>query len=203
MQVENLLKGEGINKKCTYWNCFLLAKYYTEQGLEPFDIRKNIRAWAEKYNVELETNLNRIIIDMPRENRRKLRDNVTVRISDTDIERISTCFDSSKSRRAALAMLCYAKAAADKDGYFYLPVAVFAGWIHQDYSYVLRHYVKEMKSMGFVESVKRSKKKRFSWEEQKEKSNFRILVPHHNTGNYVLVDNNIDALYVECFGDAL
>lgn len=203
LQVENLLKGEGIGKKCTYWHFQLLARYYIQKGFDVFETRRNICEWADKYHVEWNQDLNKIIMD-EQKNKQELRGDVPVRISKEDIDRIENLFDSTKSRRAALAMLCYAKATADDEGYYFLPVTSFANWIKQDYSYVSRHYMKEMKGVKFIESNKRSKtdERIYTWEQKKrrqQKCNFRIRVPFNNTGSHVLVNNDIDTLYKECF----
>lgn len=198
LQAENLLKGEGIGKRCTYQHCYLLARYYCQQGVDPIGIRKNIIKWAETYNVQLTAKLNQIISDA-QEDKQELRGNVVIKISDADIQRITEMFDNPKTRRAALAMLCYAKAAGDKDAIFQMSVASFCNWINQDYSYVQRHYMPELKSMGFVERMKKSKEKGFGWDNNGKYGKFRLLVPIKNAGSHVLIDNDIDSLYAECF----
>ena len=60
--VRQYLNGENINPNCLYRICFLLAKWYKEQGIEDkLQVRTNIFEWANKYGVYLPLYLNACI----------------------------------------------------------------------------------------------------------------------------------------------
>lgn len=204
LMVQDLLDGNGINKRCLYGHCYLLAKYWLQQGLEPLEVRKNIFAWACKYHLHLaadKLNVNRLIYKAESDKRR-LREDVTVKVSQSDLDEITSRFDSARTRKVALAMLCYAKAAADQDNCFDLSIESFCNWLGCGRSVMYDDYLRELQVFGYIDRNEYKKTKRiFSWEKNvKSKSaNFKLLVPFNNSGEYQLINNDIDALFDECF----
>ena len=51
LEVQEYLDGKNINKKCLYRTCFMLAKWYKQQGLSNVEIREKIFEWGKKYNI--------------------------------------------------------------------------------------------------------------------------------------------------------
>lgn len=202
--VRNLLNGVGINKSCLYQHCYLLAKYYLQQGYEAIEVRRCIFDWACKYRIHLDAtklNVNRLIYKAESDKRR-LREDVTVRISKKDINEITDRFDSLKTRKIALALLCYAKATADSDNCFDISVQSFCNWLHVDYSRMLRAYLKELQTFKYIERVsKTNSKKVYAWDgnAKSQSSNFKMLVSFNNSGEYILKNNDIESLFNECF----
>ena len=201
--VENLLNGIGIDENCMYQHCYLIAKYYLQQGYEPFAVRKKIFAWANAYKIYLDAeklNLNQVIYKAG-EDKRRLREDIIIRVSGKDLKEITDRFDNPKTRKVALAILCYAKAAADRDNCFDLSVVSFCSWLNMDYSFMLKTYLRELQSFGYIRKMKTSERKTFSWNGNvKSKSaNFKLLVNFNNSGEHILVNNDIDALFEECF----
>ena len=77
-----------------------------------------------------------------------------------------------------------------------------------DYSFMLKTYLRELQSFGYIRKMKTSERKTFSWNGNvKSKSaNFKLLVNFNNSGEHILPNNDIDALFEECFpwlGDCL
>lgn len=204
--VQNLLDGIGINKACLFQHCYLLAKYYLQLGYEPVDVRRNIFAWANKYNLYLSStkiNINRIIFKA-QEDKRRLREDVVVRVSQKDLDNIAERFDNPKTRRIALAMLCYAKVAADSANEFELSIISFCNWLGVDFSRMHRAYLKELQTFGYVERISKTHvKKIYSWDRnvKSKAANFKLLVKFNNSGTHVLRNNDIDALFHECFDE--
>ena len=188
---------------CMYQHCYLISKYYLQQGFEPFEVRQRIFAWAKQHKIFLDAkqlNLNQIIYKANRDATR-LRDDITIRISSEDLDEITARFDNMKTRKAALGILCYAKAAADQRNCFNLSLATFCNWIGIGYSYMLKKYLVELQSFGYLTKLVSGKKKTFSWDNnvKSKASTFKLLVPFNNSGEYILVNNDIDALFKECF----
>lgn len=201
--VKDLLNGTGINKKCLYQHCYLMSKYYLELGYSKFETRQKIFDWAKKYSLWLnadKTNLNQIIYKAHMD-KRPLRKDVQVYVSRADIERINERFDNTRTQKIALALLCYAKAAADSDNCFDISVLSFSNWMNIDQTQLYRKYLKELQTFEYIEPVDKNKKNTFSWNKKiKSKSaRFKMLVPLRNKGEYELTGNDIDTLYNECF----
>ena len=201
--VEDLLNGKGVNKQCMYQHCYLMSKYFLQQGLDPSEVREKIFSWATSQKIFLnvrEINVNQIIYRASHDKVR-LRENTAVMISSRDIEEIKKRFDNPKVRKVALAFLCYAKAAANSDNEFDVSLLAFSNWLHLSYSSVRMTYLSEIIFLGYLKKVTMSNKKIHAWD-SKVRSNmqrFKFLVNFKNVGEHQLADNNIDALYAECF----
>lgn len=196
--VRNLLDGKHIHKKCLYRNCYLLAKYYKQQGYDQMAIREAIFDWGNKYGVYISYNLNNIIRNAMKDKQR-LRDNVIVHISDDDIENIVRRFDGKNVRKVALALLCCAKATADRDGEFCVSSVSLGAWVGIANSNIISRYLPELSDFGYVRKVE--SKAAFSWDkdDKYKQTHLKMLVPFSNTGEYVLEENDIHKLYKECF----
>lgn len=201
--VKDLLNGTGINKKCLYQHCYLMAKYYLQRGCTFLETRQEIFDLATKYGLYLDArslNLNQIIYKA-KDDKRPLRKDMLVYISEADINRITERFNNTRTQKIALALLCYAKAAADSDNCFDISVLLFSNWIGLDHTQLYRKYLKELQTFGYIELVDKNQNKTFSRSNKiKSKSaRFKLLVPFKNLGEYQLHGNDIDSLYNECF----
>ncbi len=201
--VEDLLNGKGVNERCMYQHCYLMSKYFLQQGLEPPEVREKIFAWATSQKIFLdvkEINVNQIIYRASHDKIR-LRENTAVMISSHDIEEIKKRFDRPKTRKIALAILCYAKASADSDNNFDLSIVSFSNWLQLNYNSVRTTYLPELMFFGYIRKLHSSGKKIYAWDGKvkTKSSRFKLLVSFKNSGEYQLFDNNIDALYSKCF----
>lgn len=197
-----MLQGKGINKKCLYQHCYLIAKYYLQQGLSPLETRKKIFDWACKQHLYLDAtslNVNRLIYKA-QDDKRRLNEE-SVNISSQDIKEITDRFDTPKTRKLALALLCYAKAFADRDNIFSISIVSLSNWVNLGMTQMSTAYLKELQVFGFIEQVYPNKKT-YSWDSTvKSKSDMFVLkFKFSQSGEYTLHDNDIDKLYQECFG---
>lgn len=187
-----------------YQHCYLIAKYYLQQGFDMYDIRKKIFSWATNNKIYLDSaklNVNQIIYKA-KEDKRRLREDVVIRVSAKDLKEITDRFDNSKTRKVALAILCYAKAAADRNNCFDLSILSFCSWLHMEYSFMHKSYLKELQNFEYIERIRKTpSKKVYSWNGnmKSKSSNFKLLVKFNNSGDYQLIDNDIDTLFRECF----
>ena len=201
--VRQYLNGENINPNCLYRICFLLAKWYKEQGIEDkLQVRTNIFEWANKYGVYLPLYLN-ACIDNACGDERRLTENITVRVSEEDVTEIKRRFDNKKTRKVALAILCYAKTFANSKGEFRISQVSFADWVHIDPANVGRRHFRELIDYGYMTRIDNGSAKHNFWNKDvKTKMNkYKISVPIRNVGEYILDDNNIDKLYEEIFAN--
>lgn len=202
--VQDLLSDKPVYKKCMYGYCYLLAKYWLQEGCSPLQVRKNIFEWATERHLYLNVtklNVNQLIYKAEKDKRR-LREDVTVRISERDIEEITSRFDNDRIRRTALAILCYAKVAADKDNCFDMSIEMLCHWLGYSRTRVYESYLRELQVFDYIDRTEYKKENTTrSWNGNvKSKSaNIKLLVPFNNSGSHQLIDNDIDTLYDECF----
>jgi len=197
-EVKNYLDGRCVNKKNLYRICCLLAKWHKEQGLSHAEIRAAIFAWAKSYRIYIKYNLNSIIY-RAMEDKSGLRDDITVRVSSGDIAEINSRFDSRGTKLTALAMLCYAKAYADGEKSFDIPVASLSAWVNIDKGNLSGRHIRELLDFGYI-SKALPPENGYVWNSGGDKSRYRMCAEVQNIGEYELRDNNIQELYAEAFG---
>lgn len=207
LQAENLLKGIGINKDCILGHVYTLAKYFHEQGNDALATRRKILQWAKDNDLLSDVqalNPNSIILKVEKD-KRTLRGDVPVYISRSDIEGIKRRFDNSKTRKAALAYLCMGKVVADRDHTLAVSVVAMANWLDIPRS-TLYEILQELKEQEYLVRATREKKPVFSWDAAKKTKTgagrFKLLVPCENNENnyaFILKDNDINTLYLQCF----
>lgn len=196
--VKQYLNGENINEGIMYRICYLLSKWYKENGVNSkLEIRNNIFNWAKENNVYIKINLNDCI-DRATKNKRRLTGDNPIRVSNKDVEEITRRFDNKNVRLIALGVLCYAKQFADQNNEFELPVTAFGDWVGISYTHIASRYMQELIDYDFIE------KKTFSpsmWRGSvKSKSPIvKIKVPIINDGEYQIVNNDIRKLYHNIF----
>lgn len=198
-EVSQYLAGNNINKKCLHRICFLLAKYYSEQGLNHLEIRNEIFAWGREYNTYFPFSVNSVIYQAL-EDKHKLRGKTDVYINDEDIHQILSRFDSKNCKLLALAILCYAKVAANSDGEVAISTVAFSSWLKMQQSHISGRYIPELIDFDFMEKLG-DEETYFMWDKKTLSKNrrYKLKVPLVNEGTYVLVDNDIFQLAREVF----
>lgn len=200
LEVQQYLNGERINKECLRRICFLIARWYKQQGYNHLQVREAIFAWANKYNIFIDFSVNSIV-NVVMDSKTELRGDTAVYVSDDDVLQIVSRFDSDNVRMVALAILCYAKAFANSDGLFDLSEAAIAHWVDIRRSNVSSYYIRELMNYGYIEKVK-PKKAVYTWNKtaRNKSAKLKIKVSFANEGRYMLVGNDIDRLYHDIFG---
>lgn len=195
LEVQEYLDGNNINKKCLYRTCFMLAKWYKQQGLSNVEIREKIFEWGKTYNIYIKYNVNSIIYQALEDKHRLRGDEAVVRISQSDIDEITRRFDSVPCRKTALGILCYAKVSADSDNEFNISALALSNWLHLDSGHMSGRYLKELMDFEYIKKVHNSST--FSWDKNIKSTSLRLklLVPFDNKGDYILANNDIEHLY--------
>lgn len=202
LEVQQNLNGENIDKDSLQRTCFLLARWYKEQGYDHLRTREAIFAWANKYHLRITFSLNSIINTVMAD-KIKLRGDVDVYINKNDVQQITCRFDSKNAKIIALAILCYAKVVAEDGEWFDMSEAALAKWVDIRRSNVSSYYMKEMVNYGYLDKTK-PKKATYTWNRttHAKRAKLKLHVPIQNVGEYKLVDNDIERLYREVFGGA-
>lgn len=198
VEVQEYIEGKNIVKNNLFRICYLLAKYYKEKRMSHVEIRKSIFDWAKENKIYITYNLNNIIYQALRDKQR-LKDNIIVRTNQGDIDEIKSRFDSKNTRLTALALLCYAKAYADRDKEFTLSTVSLGAWIGIDDSNLRKFYLRELLDFEYISRVEN--KDNFSWNKNKSSKliRYKINVDIHNSGNIQLDNNDIEILYNQIF----
>jgi hypothetical protein len=198
LEVQGYLNGENINKKCLYRICFLLAKWFKQQGMSHIEIRQAIFDWGKKYHIYIEYNVNSIIYQAL-DDKQRLKDNIVIKISEQDVKEIKNRFDTKNTRLAALAMLCIAKGYADRDREFQVSLIALSAWLGIANTNLSGLYIKELIDFGYIEKI--SDEKVFSWNKKTKSKHIRykINVPLSNDGIYEIFNNDIHKLYEDIF----
>lgn len=199
VEVMDYLSGKNISKNNIYRMCYLIAKWFKAMGLEPVKIRERIFEWANENGLYIKQSVNDII-HRALTDKKKLRENVEIKISKTDIEEIEMRFDKPKTKLVALAILCYAKANADKNGEFCISSVALGAWLDIHSSNIRRNYLRELVEFGYISKVS-TPKGTFNWSHSDEEnySKYRIEVSVRNCGAFVLQNNDIKKLHKEAF----
>lgn len=198
-EVNQYLEGKNINKKCLHRICFLLAKYYKEAGLNHLEIRNKIFDWGKEWGVYFPFSVNSVIYQAL-EDKNKLRGKTDVYINNEDIAQILSRFDSKNCKLLALAILCYAKVAANSDGEVAISTVAFSSWLKMQQSHISGRYIPELVDFDFMEKLG-DEETYFMWDKKTLSKNrrYKLKVPVVNDGIYTLVDNDIFSLAQEVF----
>ena len=146
-------------------------------------------------------NVNRLL-DKASSDKRRLRGDEPVRISETDIKNITDRFDSVKARKVALALLCYAKAFADSDNQFQISIVSLCNWLRIGTTQMHTSYLKELQTFEYISRVQDADEKTiFSWDNvvKSKSGTYKLMVKFVNAGKYELHNNDIEDLYHQCF----
>lgn len=193
-EVNKYMAGEPPKEATRlYRACYMIAKYMKEDGKSPVDAVAFLAAWgANNRNVNLVQCVNAAYM-----NDTKLRRGCRVFVSEDDVKEIIDHSPTVGDRKVALALLCNAKAFADKKGIFQASTEAIAHWIGKKGQNIRARNIDRLCLWEYIEKIDTDKGKasgRFS-KYQRRISCFKILVPFKNVGEYELIDNDIDALY--------
>ena len=198
-EAQQYLAGENINRTNLYRICYLLISLFKNQGYKRTEIRDMVFAWGSKNKITVEYDVNSII------NRVFDIDNLSlsapiIKINKQDIYAINKLFDNEKVRLVALAILCYAKAHANKKGEFYVSSVGLGAWLGINRKTLRSRYIKELIDFEYlveVEKYKNNNKWNDSYDKQSTK--YRLNTSLHNSGEFVLRDNDVRKLFSEVF----
>ena len=200
-EVQEYLDGKNIEKKCLYRICYLLAKWFAQQGNNKIEIREHIFDWGKKYNIYINQNVNNIIYQALNDKRR-LRGSDMVYINQQDINEINRRFDNKRVKLIALAILCYAKCFANEKGEVKISTVALAHWLKIDNSYLGKKAIREIIDFDYMHKIENSSSEKFfNWNgDIKSKSPvYKLHIPVVNSGDYCFNDNDIYKVYSELF----
>lgn len=200
LEVKKYLAGEPPReKKRLYRACYMIAKYLKEDGKSPVDTVSFIHDWAKG---ETWTTVNLLqCVNAAYMNDTKLRRGRRVFVSDADVQAIMEHAPTDTDRKVALAMLCNAKAFANKKGVFQASTEAIGSWIGLSGANIRNRNIKRLCEWRYIEKVDTDRGKgsgRFT-KYNREQSCFRMLVPFSGNDGEELVDNDIGALYTKLF----
>ena len=199
LEAKDYIAGKNINKNNLYRTIYLMAKYHIMRGVPIPDIRQKIFDWGRENNIWIKYSVNDITIRAAEEKKPLLCPD-SVNVSSDDVARIVKLFDTPRVQCCALALLCYAKVYANKNGEFPLSSIPFSNWVGIDRSYFQRKVVKELDMFGYVKVINVPQKKpRWDEGEHLSTTRYKMLVPYDNVGEYKLNGNDIQLLFRELF----
>jgi hypothetical protein len=129
-----------------------------------------------------------------------------VKINKQDIANINKRFDNMNTKLVALAMLCYAKAHANKQGEFSISSVSLGLWLHINRQNLRSKYIKELVDYEFLievdpklRSTRSADHKKWAQPYEDQSIQYRINSPIYNNGEYELKDNDMRTLFSEIF----
>lgn len=202
-EVKNYLSGRPVSGRGTYRAVYQLARWYTQEGLSFQEIREYIIDWLRSCGHTPQNDIN-AIIQKARKEKTPLK-NIDVYINRTDIQRIRDVSTSNPVKKLALALLCYAKVYADKYNRFSISITALSDWCGITRQHISTRYLPELIKTGYV-SKDANNGNGASWYDKKRQTGarhapiqLRINVPVHNSGQFMLEENDFDALYQRTF----
>ena len=199
-EVKQYLAGKSPEeKKRLYRACYMIAKYLKEDGMSPVDAVSFIDKWLSDSGhgkINLLQCVNAAYM-----NENKLKHGRHVYISDDDVQAIIKHAPMDTDRRVALALLCNAKAFADKKGVFQASTEAIASWLGMNGANIRNRSIRRLCGWGYIDKIDTYKGKaagRFS-KYSRFASCFKLLVPWKNTNGVELINNDIDSLYSALF----
>lgn len=200
-EVQEYLNGKSIVLGNLYRICWLIVRWYKEQGLNRLDIRNEVFKWGCEQKITIKYNVNDIINKVyDKEMDAKLR-SPAVKINKQDVQEIDRRFDNKKTKLCALAILCYAKAYADRAGTFNISTVNLSAWVGINRKSLANKYIKELIDFEYLTLVSLPPKigrwKDMSYYDQA--TTYKLNVPCHNSGNFVLRNNAIRILFSEVY----
>lgn len=193
--VKKYLAGEGLSHDIEYRICLLLAKWFYQNGAGTREeIREQLKDWAKENEFFITVAMNPLIDKVISENMR-LQGIRPVPVSSHETELIADRFDSYGERITALAVLCYAKVYADRDGIFKLSISSLSKWLCMEQRTV-RNHLKTLCSFGFIKQKEAGGIS--SWYNSVVVSalhKYRLEFTPDEDGDYQLVHNDINKLY--------
>ena len=196
-EAKQYLKGSNIVKENLYRICYLLSCHFMNEGIGKVEARKRIFEWAKKQGIWIKYDVNSIIM-RAYESPSNTYIAPMVKINKQDVCNIKETFDGYKVRLVALALLCYAKAYANKKGEFHISCVALSAWLGINRKTLRGRYIKELVDFEYLTEISKPKTNS-DWSEQFDKQGikYKINCSLHNSGPYVLEDNDIHKLFSE------
>lgn len=198
-EVQRYLNGEDVDKRNLYRICYLILKWYKENGMDMLEARDALFAWANKNKLYIEYNVNSIISYLWKFDTRKLSDVESVFISKADVNEINRRFDRKRSKLLAFALLCYGKVFADKDGEFSLSLRELEVWTGISKSSISSVHMQELIDFKYIEIVNAKKVYHKHNKTLSFRTRFKLLVPFKDEGDMQATDD-ITESFTEIFG---
>jgi hypothetical protein len=201
-EVKRYLSGEGLEDSRNYYRaCYMIAKYYKKIGKSKSDAFQKISAWVRDHALTLPFPLI-ACVSTAWENETPLRCGTTVKISQADADVIRLYSRNRQDRKTALALMCCAKAFAEKDGSFTASSSALASWLGMDSANLRQRQLKHLQEYGFIEKAE-SDDAMHGWKKNyyRNACRFRLLVQYTSSGKWELVHNDIRNLYEQIFGE--
>ena len=198
-EAEDYINGENIVKENLYRICYLMSCYYKLQNIEKMETRKKIFEWGKQNGIWIKYDVNQIITRAYESNNPTFKSPV-IKINKQDVTKIKDSFDGHKVRKVALALLCYAKVHANKNREFCISSVALGAWLGINRKTLRNRYIKELIDFEYIQEADNHKNSNI-WEQSfdKQGTKYRINNSLHNSGEYVLENNDIDKLYLEIF----
>ena len=64
LEARQFIEGNNLNKRCVYHICYIMAKYYRDDGLSHEAIRERLKEWEGKYGYYFEFDVNKVIYNV-------------------------------------------------------------------------------------------------------------------------------------------
>ena len=198
-EAEDYINGKNIVKENLYRICYLMSCYYKSQNIEKLETRQKIFEWGRQNNIWIKYDVNQIIT-RAYESPNSTFNSPVIKINKQDIVNIKDMFDGHKVRKVALALLCYAKAYANKNREFYISSVALGAWLGINRKALRNRYIKELIDFGYLQEVHKRKNSNI-WDQpfSEQGTKYKINNSLHNSGEHVLESNDIDKLYLEIF----
>lgn len=198
-EVKKYFSG-NVDKKNLYRAVYMMAKYHKSNGLPMKDALATILEWVKLNKLTL--NFSPMgCIHAAYQNQRELNEGMKVSISEKDKDTILRFAYSESEKLLALALVCYAKAFANKHGVFKMSFSALAQWLDMDRSNLYRRYLKPLISFGFIAQHETPEALKAWNRDGGYGSEYELLVPYDKGGEYELVDNDIHDLYKRVFAE--
>jgi hypothetical protein len=192
-EINALLEGKRLDKKHTYHSCFMMCKYFINQGItDMYEIKLELKKWADKFGANIFTNdLNYLICRVIKENE-PIVEQVEVRFSEQEIEDIKFRFDRYNSRLVAFSILAFAKEHMNRDKIFTIGHVALSNWIGVSRSQI-NQYITELINFKFIEKVTKENLVHFRYTNKvmSSSSYYKLLIKTYNEGDIIFLDDNV------------
>lgn len=186
--VRSYLSGVNIPKRALDDCVFQISKYTKENGMNEIDTKKEILEWLRNNNLHFLDISNNI--DNAFKTKAKLIGDFSVRINQTDIDKINFAADFQTSKRVALFILIYAKLHANDNGEFKIRVSTMSEWIGIDRANLYKRHITPLITYGFLENMEKSSYSKYLNQSRDEKrGSFRVPYRLENSGDFIIERN--------------
>jgi len=199
-EAQQYLEGKKITNDNAFRAYYLMTCLLRESGLSKDEIRAKVKEWEEVHSIKKKYDVNKIVRNVfDYEDEVYLCDPI-VKINKRDVEIINSRFDNKKTKLIALAMLCYAKAYANKENEFHISTVALSAWSGLHRKTIASRYIKELIDFGYLETVKKfCANREWSGSYRLQSTKYRIKLNLHNSGDNILEGNDIRLLFSRLF----